>query len=325
MVEHQSRDATLEQIERESERERAKLVETVLVLRDRLSPDAIKAEVTQSVRRTGRDLLSDVERRARENPLRAVAVATGVAYPAWRMLRSVPVPILLLGAGAALAGSRTPKGRTVQVVDASPTFAPPVRAAGSPVSTSAGAVEPMHPKGGQPVAAGGARLGANISETATSSYGPGVQATAQTGQGIASAGRAGLNEVVGAIERHPLVAGGLGALLGLALAVALPRSRAEDQLIGSASDQAKNRAAARVGAAAQEGLAAGERATGKVRREAEEQGLSPGGAKQAVREAGDRARNVVREAADAVEDGMTGSAGSKEEEPRSPAKDQTKK
>ena len=39
--------------------------------------------------------------KARENPLQTVAIAAGLAYPAWRLLINIPAPILLVGAGLA--------------------------------------------------------------------------------------------------------------------------------------------------------------------------------------------------------------------------------
>ncbi|HEY0441921.1 MAG TPA: hypothetical protein VGD36_17790, partial [Xanthobacteraceae bacterium] len=63
------------------------------------------------VRQTRGQLFETIERRARENPLQAVAIAAGLAYPALRILRSIPAPIFLIGAGIALAG---PAGRMMR-------------------------------------------------------------------------------------------------------------------------------------------------------------------------------------------------------------------
>ena len=72
------------------------------VLHSRLSPGAIKEDVQEYARDTGQGILRNLEHRARENPLQAAAVAAGVAYPLWRLLTRIPVPILLIGAGLAL-------------------------------------------------------------------------------------------------------------------------------------------------------------------------------------------------------------------------------
>jgi hypothetical protein len=97
-------DRTLNQLEREAERTRAELLSTVEELRERVSPSQVKADVKQYARSTGQDFVSNIVERARENPLQAAAIAAAVAYPTWHMIRTIPLPVLLLGAGAVLAG-----------------------------------------------------------------------------------------------------------------------------------------------------------------------------------------------------------------------------
>jgi ElaB/YqjD/DUF883 family membrane-anchored ribosome-binding protein/gas vesicle protein len=93
---------SLSQLEREAEHTRADLIHTVDELHNRVSPHAIKAEVKAYARGTGNELIHTLERKVRENPLQAIAVAAGLAYPAWRVLIKIPAPILLVGAGLAL-------------------------------------------------------------------------------------------------------------------------------------------------------------------------------------------------------------------------------
>jgi ElaB/YqjD/DUF883 family membrane-anchored ribosome-binding protein len=93
---------SLSELERETENTRADLVDTVDKLHNRVSPQAIKEEVKAYAREASYDLIHNLERRARENPLQAVAVAAGLAYPAWRFMINIPAPILLVGAGLAL-------------------------------------------------------------------------------------------------------------------------------------------------------------------------------------------------------------------------------
>src|SRR3984893_838599 len=95
---------SLSDMERETEHTRADLIHTVDELHSRVSPRAIKEEVKAYARDTGNELIHSLERKARENPLQAVAVAAGLAYPAWRLLANIPAPILLVG--AVLAFSR---------------------------------------------------------------------------------------------------------------------------------------------------------------------------------------------------------------------------
>jgi ElaB/YqjD/DUF883 family membrane-anchored ribosome-binding protein len=105
---------SLDELERDAERTRADLAHTVDELRsriadtasdirERVSPAAIKQDVKDYVNQTGQQFYHTIESRARENPLQAVAIAAGLAYPIWRIVASMPAPILLIGAGIALS------------------------------------------------------------------------------------------------------------------------------------------------------------------------------------------------------------------------------
>ena len=53
---------------------RTQVADTATDIKERLSPEAIKTEVTQYVRDSGDQLWHTLERKARDNPLQAVAV-----------------------------------------------------------------------------------------------------------------------------------------------------------------------------------------------------------------------------------------------------------
>lgn len=119
---------SLQDIKRETEQTRAGLTSTVEELRtsvaetasdirERISPAAIKAEVSQYIRSRGEQLLDDVTTAARKNPMQAVAVGASVAFPLLRLARAIPLPILMLGAGVFLAGSKTGKDATQKASD----------------------------------------------------------------------------------------------------------------------------------------------------------------------------------------------------------------
>jgi hypothetical protein len=119
---------SLHQIKRETEATRAGLTNTVEQLRstvtdtateirDRLRPDAIKAEVSGYFKSRGERFLSDVTESARRNPMQAVAVGASLAYPLLRMARAIPMPILMIGAGLFFAGSKTGRDLTRKASD----------------------------------------------------------------------------------------------------------------------------------------------------------------------------------------------------------------
>ncbi len=114
---------SLQQIRRETEQTRAGLTQTVEQLRhsvtdtaqdirERISPAAIKADVSGFVRSRGEQLLGDITTAARENPMQAVAVGASLAYPLFRLARTVPLPVWMIGAGLYLASSNSGKAAT---------------------------------------------------------------------------------------------------------------------------------------------------------------------------------------------------------------------
>src|SRR6476620_8667496 len=119
---------SLQQIKRETEQSRAGLTNTVEQLkssvaetasdvRHRISPDVIKAEVSNYIRSRGEQLMNDVTSAARRNPMQAVAVGASIAYPLLRIARAVPLPVLMVGAGLFFAGSRTGQAATQKASD----------------------------------------------------------------------------------------------------------------------------------------------------------------------------------------------------------------
>ena len=119
---------SLQQIKRETEQTRVGLTNTVQQLktsvaetasdiRHRVSPDAIKAEVSDYIRSKGEQLMNDVTSAARRNPMQAVAVGASIAYPLLKIARAIPFPVLMVGAGLFLAGSKTGQAATQKASD----------------------------------------------------------------------------------------------------------------------------------------------------------------------------------------------------------------
>ena len=121
-------DRSLRELQRETEQTRAGLTHTVEQLkssvtdtaneiRQRISPENIKAEVSDYVRSRGEAMLEDITSAARRNPMQAVAVGASLAYPLLRLARSIPMPILMVGAGLFFAGSKTGQSITQKASD----------------------------------------------------------------------------------------------------------------------------------------------------------------------------------------------------------------
>ena len=114
------------------------------------------------------------------------------------------------------------------------------------------------------------------------------------------------------IEQNPLLVAGVGLLLGGLIASALPRSDLEDNLVGEASEAAKNRARD----AASRGFDAAKGAAGEifenVARQAGAEGLTSDGLDTAAKDIGQRVRRVAEAAVTTAfepENASTSSAG----------------
>jgi hypothetical protein len=364
---------SLQQIKRETEQTRAGLTHTVEQLRtsvtetagdirQRISPDAIKAEVSDYIKSRGERLLNNATAAARRNPMQAVAIGASVAYPLLRLARTIPFPVLMVGAGLFLAGSKTGQSATRKAgemasdisdeagrrarefanqvgesASAAKTYASDqldrvsaaVSGGSDQVSRAANAAGAALASNSQQLQDKAASFGASVSNRATDFGAEGIRtasSAAATTQNIASgatsvgqrpigttadagmdAARAvrdrasDLTERAGktifeAIEQNPLLASGVGLLVGGLIASALPRSDIEDDLIGDASTAVKRRAQT----AASQGFDTAQNAVGEfvdeATRQAQEEGLTPDGIGEAARDIGQRARRVAETA-----------------------------
>jgi ElaB/YqjD/DUF883 family membrane-anchored ribosome-binding protein len=365
---HQSTNPSLGELKRETEQTRAGLTQTVEELRtsvsetasdirQRLSPESIKAEVSDYVRSRGERLLEDMTAAARRNPMRAVAVGAGIAYPLLRLARAVPMPVLLVGAGLFFAGSKTGQSTVRKASDMASDLSDEVRRRGHDLSdqvvasagTARDAATEAVGKVTDLISSGADRIGrsadsapqtrmapdkassladtvteqgrdlrANVADLA-SAAGDRVRDVASDASSAAQSVMASTREsafksakdlrekasaasdsvgktVFQTIEQNPLVIAGVGLLLGGLIASALPRSDLEDNLVGDASEAAKNRARE----AASRSFEAAKGAAGeifeKAARQAGAEGISPDGLDTAAKDIGQRVRHVVEAA-----------------------------
>jgi hypothetical protein len=128
LIMQQTADPSLQELRRETEQTRAGLTQTVdqlktsvsetaSDLRQRISPEAIKAEISGYVRSRGERMIEDLSSAARRNPMQAVAVGASLAYPLLRLARAIPLPVLMVGAGVFFAGSKAGQSATQKASD----------------------------------------------------------------------------------------------------------------------------------------------------------------------------------------------------------------
>jgi hypothetical protein len=326
---------SLSEMERETEHTRADLIHTVDELHSRVSPQAIKEEVKAYARDTGNELIHTLERKARENPLQTVAVAAGLAYPAWRFLINIPAPVLLVGAGLALTqfggSSRAPttsarsrqsggERQGEQLPDGLRQTAQNVsfnlsQAAEGLKEKVADAAEQARAGVSEGLGAIRSRAAAAISDTtesaraaasdtvtaATAAYRSGIDAASRTGDQLSESFKQSKENLFETMERHPFLVGGVGLLIGAVIASALPVSQTENRLFGDTSDDLKNRARGM----ASEGLEVAKTTVQDIYQEsasrAQQEGLSPEVVRKTVKGVGDKVKSLVEQAADALE------------------------
>lgn len=104
--------SSIAHLEREAEGHRAKLVaslsalrsraaSTVDEVRERVSPDALRRQGADYAKRARKAGLATLTDRIRRHPFGATALGAGLAMPVWRLVTSIPAPLLLTGAGVA--------------------------------------------------------------------------------------------------------------------------------------------------------------------------------------------------------------------------------
>ncbi len=234
---------------------RTQVSDTATDLKERLSPSAIKAEVTDYVRDSRDQIWHSIEQKARDNPIQAVAVGAALAYPALQLIRAMPAPLLLVGAGILLSragtnvlvaeGASTVKAQTQSAVDRT-----------SNVLDSATHTASRKLSDAQASARGRVDAAMETASSAASSIADGVSAAAGDVKSVISettdnitAKAAQLSEqargaVAGTWDQQPLLIAGIGLAIGAFIAAALPSTRVEESAFGEASDALRRQAEA---------------------------------------------------------------------------------
>jgi Protein of unknown function (DUF3618) len=317
-------EQSLSQLERQAEHTRANLIHTVDELHNRVSPQAIKQEMKAYARDASQDLLHNLERRARENPLQTVAVAAGLAYPVWRFVANIPAPILLIGAGLALTRVEARQGvsedqgganltdsvkRTVQ--DASSQLANKLdgakekaaMAAGSAAATVRSRVSELRERAGATIndATTSARntasdaLGA-AREILSGTYQAGAETAAGSADQLSATFTRSKETLTEVMENHPFVVAGIGLLAGAVIAAALPVSEAENRVFGDTSDDLKNRAREAASESVNVATAAAQSLYQESVSRVQEHGISAESVREIVKDAGDKMKDVAQRA-----------------------------
>lgn len=275
-----SNTESLTELERRAESIRAELAQTVDALHSRLSPTELKA---------------DVQSYMRENPLQAAALAVGIAYPLWRLIGSMPVPVLLIGAGLAMSRRNESTGHARQTASHGGMMAGLKEKAsglGSAMAEKAqDTVENLRSLASDTAAQASEHLSGNYHRSRDKA----AETTQQVVGEVSETYLHARDSMADLIERHPMLAGGVAFGLGSLVASAVPVTRPESHLMGGTAEQIRRRAKGM----ARHGLSEAQRAAQQVYQTAAEEirneGLTPEAARHAARTAIETGRQAMEQ------------------------------
>jgi ElaB/YqjD/DUF883 family membrane-anchored ribosome-binding protein len=221
---------SLSELERRSERTRAELAQTVDALHDRVSPRALKADMKAYVR---------------DNPLQVAAIAAGVAYPVWRMIGAIPAPVLLIGAGLAMARRSGPSRSYGNGYAASTDNGGVVAALKDKATDLTSQIAGKAQDTVETVRSMASDTASRTVDTVSGTIESGKQAASETLHQVTERASETYSRasdtIADVIERHPLVVGGIAFAVGSIIASAVPVSRQESRIMGEAADDVRRR------------------------------------------------------------------------------------
>jgi len=269
------REPSVEELRRESERTRAQLTETVGHLRDKvgetageiktmISPAHIKQEIRTYVQQEREQITGTVRRQIRENPLQAAAIGAAIAYPAWGLLRSIPLPLMLIGAGLFLTtskGKATVHAAKEKVDEAyrqgSDMADEMLTGAQDQVSAQTAAVKEAFHATAEKVSDTARSAADAISAGATGFRQQAEDMAGQVAGQVAGSIDGAMskakgkgeelrdrsrNAVADFIDQNPFLVAGIGAAVGAAIAASIPASEAENRLFAGPREALKSKA-----------------------------------------------------------------------------------
>lgn len=349
------REPSVEELRRASERSREALATTASELRNRvgdsatelktiISPAHIKRKFKDSVREERDSLVKSLQRKAKENPLQLAAVGAAAAYPAWALLRAIPAPLLLIGAGLFLTskrGQQSAKEIKAKVDEV-------VQQGSERLADTAGSI-----RSDLEDRIAGARYGVEeIRDTVTSAAGTIAEKTRAVFSDTADAVKARVGDVASKtvvnaervtvalaetadpvkdrssamatgtrsamtkfLNENVLLVAGIGAAIGALLAASIPASEAENRLFGAGSEQLKDKAREAAAKGIEQAGDIVAEAAGSVAAAAAREGFDAAGVKQALNTVADSVRAVADRGVDTAL-GAAPTAGSNSHSPR---------
>ena len=217
-----------EEVEREVEASRGELDRTVEALKDKMTPGQIFDEATRAMGGAGQQVMSKFVEQARENPM--------------------PLAVMGLGLAWLMASTNKPRYASPSHFEPRSFEADSGAGVGSRVSgalhdagaRASGALSSVRDKASDAVAAAKEKLAGATSHAGEAGRSAGQNLSSMASSAAARAGEyrhQAQRGLIGALDREPLLIGGLAVAVGAAIGAALPSTEAEDRMVGSARDR----------------------------------------------------------------------------------------
>jgi hypothetical protein len=232
--------------------------------------------------------LNNLNDAIRENPVAAGLVGAGIC---WMLLRKVKAPALG-GVADALKGAANSMGAAASAGGSS--AAAGANAVGSRVAEAASGLKDMARDTLSAVTPGD--ISHTVSE-ARSNVVAGLRSTASTGKRYGRSAQQMLSEN---LDRQPLLLGAIGLAIGAGIASAFSSTRIEDELMGEQGAAAREKLQAFADETREFATNRAREVLDVVKDEAAAQGLTPDGAREAVRDLSQKVKDVAGAAREAV-------------------------
>lgn len=263
------------QLEREAEATRDQLRGTLNELSARLSRESlecdfehIKNQGIASTQNAARDAVATVrdkiKSKAMENPLGAVAIGAGIAWPLVRLGMKMPIPLALIGAGVALLRTQSPVGSSSSTRTTAQYSSEQLRQASARVGNVASDAMDRMKQGAADTAESATSFATQaadrasasmasvkgavsdaaevVSRSVTSAYQEALESAYRAGYQAAAGGRSAQRGMQSVLEENPVLIGALSATAGAALGALLPRTQVEANLFGEMSANLRQKA-----------------------------------------------------------------------------------
>lgn len=241
-----SPSSSVDSLRLQAEQSRAQLKETASQLnraiaetgediKSTLSPAHLKDEVRAYARKKQASIVHAVRQKVTNHPLEALAIGALAAYPLLGVIKKVPIPLALIGAGLVLA--RKGNGTSTAPATDMPDDDPASGADGPAEKLRAGIADAR-----ETIASASANAAESMTQMANSAV-SGVQAKAE---GLAASttqkAKEAKDSLASVVDGNPLLVGGVALAIGGFIAAALPASQIEERVLGKGSEALKDTA-----------------------------------------------------------------------------------